>query len=796
MLFCGMLAHGIINPVPIRMKPYSILVVLFLSIILVSISGCTFDSGNSPSQTQTVNTIVAGQILDETGTPVPNAEVSVGSAKTTTTLYGTFMLTNLNVPSDRVVVKAVKDGYFTAFRAEEPKSGKITQIILRMMSNAPQGYFSASSGTTLTLGNNVSVVFPANGYVTTSGTAYTGNVNYVVKHLDPESGTFYDNFSGDFQGRSLDGSISNLVSYGVLRVELTGNNGEKLNLAKGSTAKLSVPVPTSMQRDAPSTLPLWSFDETLGMWKEESVATKTGNMYTGAVSHFSDWNFDASGDRARLVIKVVCNNEIVPGVIVRVGERKVVSDEGTINIRNVPTGLEFKVKVFAEDNNGVESAEYKVGPFKKDETVTVTVSLSTCPSFVKGVLQNCQGEVCDGFVMGKYQNTSERFFGQVHKGQINLRVKENSPCSIKAYSNDGSESDFVSVSALTLNQVKNIGTIKTCNTGVTGYLDFSIDEVLKPPFPFNSVLAPNGESYIMYINNKLKIYSTTNGKLIDDITVKDPEPFKFSADNGSYPLDISNDSKIILVQTSDQHYEVYDLNTKNFLTSFIASRAFLSPDGTKISACVKDTNTNTRYIQILNAQDGSKINEIKNYKGKLFKEHFSDFLNNEEFLMSNIPQHPEPYEAFIFNVLTGTMVRRFEMLNSLGTMITFSQDGSLILGSEYYIGSFVSTVNGKEISGIKYEIGHNYSHQFYAAISPDNMTCALQIKDLDTASVYYMPPAIYKVSDGKMLRPLPIPENNPQFKNFSYSSDGKKLAALYLEKKDNVWGFKVRIWKF
>ncbi|MER3463504.1 MAG: hypothetical protein C4329_02890, partial [Chitinophagaceae bacterium] len=31
-------------------------------------------------------------------------------------------------------------------------------------------------------------------------------------------------------------------------------------------------------------------DETSGIWKEESTATKQGNVYVGDVKHFSFWN--------------------------------------------------------------------------------------------------------------------------------------------------------------------------------------------------------------------------------------------------------------------------------------------------------------------------------------------------------------------------------------------------------------------------------------------------------------------------------------------------------------------------
>lgn len=787
MLFCGSSVHGIINPVPIRMKPYSILVVLFLSIILVSISGCTFDSGNSPSQTQTVNTIVAGQILDETGTPVPNAEVSVGSAKTSTTLYGTFMLTNLNVPSDRVVVKAVKDGYFTAFRAEEPKSGKITQIILRMMSNAPQGNFSASSGKTLTLGNNASVVFPANGYVTTSGAAYTGNVNYVVKHLDPESGTFYDNFVGDFQGRSSDGSIANLLSYGVLRVELTGIKGEKLNLAKGSTAKLSVPIPTSMQSYAPSTLPLWSFDETLGMWKEESVATKTGNTYTGYVSHFSDWNFDAKGDTASLVIKVVCNNEIVPGVTVRVGERKVVSDEGTINIRRVPCGIKFKVKVYAEDNGGLESNEYEVGSYVNGQVDTLTVLLTTCPAYITGTLQNCENQPTDGTIVGEYANNLGYFCDFVRKGLFKIHVISGVAITLKGYTNDGRESDLLKVPSLALNNVYNAGLLNACKGNIIFSNDFDLGSSTLP----YGVISQDGEKYFVLVDKMLKTFNTSNGSLFDEFSV-----------NGTNPelIEVSIDGATALVRTGYDVFtgllvfETYNINTHKKLaqSSFLASWTHLSPDGSKVIAFIDN-----RTIKVYVASDFSVVKDITTIYGNPIEKIwlFSDFVNKKEFIVADGDVIVDKVKLHVIDCLTGYAVRSF-VSDIDNNFASISEDGSIVLVPKYsgkVQGAFYNINTGKKVSSIKYASDLSDDYSIYkAAITSDNQYATIQfINNSNSLNVPTL--AIYQVVSGVLIKALPIPPTKPLFEAISYSADGTKLAGLY---KDANGNYKVRIWKF
>jgi len=66
----------------------------------------------------------------------------------------------------------------------------------------------------------------------------------------------------------------------------------ELQLANGLSATLTFNIPTSLQADAPQTIDWWSFDETLGYWKHEGEAQKTGTQYVGSASHFSWWNVD------------------------------------------------------------------------------------------------------------------------------------------------------------------------------------------------------------------------------------------------------------------------------------------------------------------------------------------------------------------------------------------------------------------------------------------------------------------------------------------------------------------------
>jgi len=105
-----------------------------------------------------------------------------------------------------------------------------------------------------------------------------------------------------------------LVSYGMMAVELTNSSGQKLQIETGKTAEIRITVPPSLLPNAPATIPLWSLDESLGVWKKESMASLINNVYIGNVSHFSFWNCDDLFDYVYLTSKIFDSQTKLPFV--------------------------------------------------------------------------------------------------------------------------------------------------------------------------------------------------------------------------------------------------------------------------------------------------------------------------------------------------------------------------------------------------------------------------------------------------------------------------------------------------
>ncbi|MEP7164951.1 MAG: hypothetical protein ABI741_09655 [Ferruginibacter sp.] len=255
------------------------------------------EDGLNPGQvadlTTKVNSSVSGFVTDENNLAVLGANVSVGGTNVTTDKFGYFQVKNVMVVKNAAMVTVTNPGYFKGIKTYIATENKAAFFRIKLIPKTNSGTINAASGGSVTLSNGLIVALPANAVITVgSGTAYTGTVSVAAHWLDPVASDLNETMPGDLRGIGTDGTLKTLTTYGMAAVELTGASGELLQIAAGKKATLTLTIPASIMASAPSTIPLWSFDETNGLWKQDGEATKTGNTYVGEVSHFSFWNCD------------------------------------------------------------------------------------------------------------------------------------------------------------------------------------------------------------------------------------------------------------------------------------------------------------------------------------------------------------------------------------------------------------------------------------------------------------------------------------------------------------------------
>jgi type IV secretory pathway VirB2 component (pilin) len=171
--------------------------------------------------------------------------------------------------------------------------------------------FSATAGATVAVGTQgATVALPANGYKDGLGNPYSGQVQVSARFVNTATPNFVAIAPGTMSATNAQGKAVQLATYGMMEVLLTAPSGAALQLANGKKATITSPI-DDMQ-NAPATIPMWYLDESTGLWKEEGVGTKQGNMYIGEVAHFTFWNYDLQSNRATIKGRVVdCNGNPV-----------------------------------------------------------------------------------------------------------------------------------------------------------------------------------------------------------------------------------------------------------------------------------------------------------------------------------------------------------------------------------------------------------------------------------------------------------------------------------------------------
>ncbi len=263
------------------------------------ITGChrNDDLGNGPGSDPIpalpvegvkISTSVFGRIVDEKDEAISNVTISGGGATTSTDINGIFILTDVMLDQARAYITATKTGYFKGSRIFRPvKDGMSKPPLIKLLAQKSIGTINASSGGSVQTSGGIKVELPANAL-----DGYSGQVNVVAAYINPTSPDFLARMPGDLAADNADNKRGGLVSYGMCNFDLLDDGGNKLKIKTGMQVTVSSPVPQSLQQFATSTIDMWTFDETLGIWKQIGVGTYQNGVYTGKVSHFTTINWD------------------------------------------------------------------------------------------------------------------------------------------------------------------------------------------------------------------------------------------------------------------------------------------------------------------------------------------------------------------------------------------------------------------------------------------------------------------------------------------------------------------------
>lgn len=399
---------------------FSLCVCLILGMFACSKKGASLES-------------MTGIVKDIDGTPITGVEVSSNGLSTKTDENGIFYIENIEQVGSRFVLKFGKKGYFDVVRSGECTSTGIMDVTLiknNVKDVSTSTNFVSSKGAQITVGN-MEVNIPKNGLVYEDGTVYNGKVNIDVIYLDPSKPEFQAAMpGGDLLAQREDLSEVPLVSYGMVNVVMKDIKGNKLQLNGDEKSKVVFPIPEKMKAKAPTTMPLWHFNERSGIWEESGLAVRNGDVYEGEVEHFSWVNLDDPKEFVVLHGTVKdANGNILPGVKVTVEQVSAYTKEdGTYSVR-IPSETDVEITVKSEDflnYSPVFSVIVKgqAGGSKYEQDITL-------PSFpqISGVINNICGKdlvlplYCTYEVNGKRTNTP--FTLSQKDGSFSIKIPNN-----------------------------------------------------------------------------------------------------------------------------------------------------------------------------------------------------------------------------------------------------------------------------------------------------------------------------------------------------------------------------------
>ncbi len=423
-----------------------------------------------------------GLVVTPDGDPLPGASVTSGLITGITDEFGKFEMTSIPAQQRSAYVTISHPDYHTAYKFATAKNPGVGYIKVRMIERKLTKTIQASEGGLVEMNGGASLNLPANGFVDDMGNVYGGEVNVYAYWIDPVGSRLSEEMPGDLRAYDNNEYVQ-LGTFGMVSVDLIGANGEDLNLGDEYTAPVSFPVPSELQSIAPSTIPLWYFDEDSGYWVKEGEASLSGGVYTANVPHFSFWNCDAPFPVVE--IELCINDERgnpIPNFELRICAEGVQgvgygwTDDAGCATGKIPKDKLLTIKYTDQCGNEIESEP--VGPFSENTTLDIITLANDNYLFVlEGQLLGCMGAPLNDAYLIVY--TQDDYFTVEIDEEGNFSHPfskcDDNELRIVAYDRENLyTSEEISITDFSDPEI-NLGMLEVCDEMIDEYIRFMID---------------------------------------------------------------------------------------------------------------------------------------------------------------------------------------------------------------------------------------------------------------------------------------------------------------------------------
>ncbi len=436
-----------------------------------------------------------GKVVDSHFEPVPDAEFTINNQKYYTDIHGYVVLKDIEMDQYGTFFTVEKDGFYTSSKRFFPNEASTNFVTLELIERIEAGVFDSTVGGTINA-DEVTITFAPNSISLEGGNQYNGIVSVSCHYIDPSNDEELNTIPGNLQGVNRFLEEVSLASFGMIAVELYGENGEKLNLSEGNTAEISVPIPNSLLNTAPEEIPLWFFDEEFhGLWIEDGVAVKDGSKYIGNVSHFSFWNCDApfplvtisgyiQGDDGSVISNTTIKLEVIGSGLCGVGQ----TDQNGFFIGKVPVNENLKLSLVS--NQICLNSNLIIGPFETD-TYDQVLTLDYGDHFtsnIQGFVVDCNDMALSESIVVIEIEGQEIFHYLNGQNEFNLSVNYcNEMGEIEIYAIDPNSLERGESEIFSLEPSIHVGVLYGCGIPLENYYRITLGEESRF-FPGHTIL--------------------------------------------------------------------------------------------------------------------------------------------------------------------------------------------------------------------------------------------------------------------------------------------------------------------
>jgi hypothetical protein len=122
--------------------------------------------------------------------------------------------------------------------------------------------------------DSVSLIFNQNSLINKKTNESIENAKVSLTLFDPTNKQDMIYFPGTLYGLGLNGQIVGLEPFGFFKIKVEDLNNNPLELKEDQSINISFKIASSQFRFAKDTIPLWNFDEDMGVWKYIGQANK------------------------------------------------------------------------------------------------------------------------------------------------------------------------------------------------------------------------------------------------------------------------------------------------------------------------------------------------------------------------------------------------------------------------------------------------------------------------------------------------------------------------------------------